>query len=100
MFRNISQGLVIHGKDTILCTSFNCHVGHGQPVAHGQASNAFADKFHGLVQSTVYANHTDDVQDDILAGDVRVQLALQFKLDGRRYFKPSLTDCHATRHIG
>ena len=100
VFRNISQGLVIHGKNTILCTGFNCHVGHGQPIAHGQASNAFANKFHRLVQSTIYANHADDVQDDILTGDIRVQLALQFKLDGRRYFKPSLTDCHATCHIG
>ena len=94
------QRLVVYLEDTVLGTSFDCHVGHGQTVAHRQGSNTLAGKLHGAVQCAVYADLADDVQDDVLTGDVRVQLALEDKLDSRRHLEPCLADCHAAGHVG
>ena len=94
------QCLIVNLEDTVLGTSFDCHVGHGQTVAHGQRSHALASEFHRAVQSTVYADLANDVQDHVLAGDVWVQLALENKLDSRRHLEPSLADRHAACHIG
>ena len=40
------------------------------------------------------------MQDDVLAGNVLVQLALELEFQRRGYLEPRLADRHAARHIG
>ena len=100
VFCHECQRLVVHLEDAVLCAGLDRHVGHGETVAHGQGCHTFAGEFHRAVQCAVYADLADDVQDHVLAGDVRVQLALEDKLDGRRHLEPCLADRHAARHVG
>ena len=69
MLLQICHGLLIHREDAVLSAGLNGHIADGKPVVHSQVLYALAGKFHGFVESAVHADHADDVQDDILAGE-------------------------------
>ena len=47
-----------------------------------------AGELHGLVKRAVHADHPDDVQDDVLAGDARRQLALDLEQQRLGHLEP------------
>ena len=58
---------------------------------HGMIFGAMTESF-----CAVHTDHADDVQDQVLAGDVGAELALEHELDGRGHLEP----CHAGGHTG
>ena len=96
----ISLGHVVHGEDAVLGTGLDGHVADAQAVVHGEGSDARAGELHRLIQRTIYADHTDDVEDEVFAGNFRRQLAVQHELDGGRHLEPCHAGSHAGGHIG
>ena len=96
----ISLCHVVHGEDAVLGTGLDGHVADAQAVVHGEGGNARAGELHRLIQCTIHADHTDDVEDEVFAGNFRRQLAVQHELDGGRHLEPCHAGSHAGGHIG
>ena len=62
--------------------------------------HAVADELQALVQRAGNADLTDQVQDDVLAGDRRWQLTGELDLDGGGHLEPRHALGHAGGHIG
>ena len=52
-----------------------------------------------LVQRAVHADLVDEVEDDVLAADPGLHLALEHDLDGLRHLEPALAGRHADGHV-
>lgn len=97
---DVIHRLVVYREDAVLRTGLDGHVADGEAVVHGQRVCALADELHRLVQRAVHADLADDVQDNVLAGYPRAQLAGEHKLDGARHLEPCLAGRHACGEIG
>ena len=99
VFLHIGNSKIIHRENSIFPPCFNGHVGNRKPVIHGQVFNPFSCKFHGLIQGAVYADHSDNMKDNILSADPFARLSYQVKFYGRGHLKPRFTGCHPSCHI-
>ena len=97
---DVVHRLVVHRENAVLRTGLDRHVADGEAVVHGQLVRAFADELHRLVQRAVHADLADNMQDDVLAGNPRAQLALENELDRARHLEPCLASRHACREVG
>ena len=97
---DILHGLFVHGENAVFAACLDRHVCDGEAVVHGELCNAFARELNGLVESAVYADHTDQVQDDVLTADILLQLADKVYLDRGRNLEPVLACSHARCHVG
>ena len=73
-----------------LAASFNRHVGNGEALIHRQTADGAARELHRLVQRAVDADHADDVEDDVLAGNARVKLAVDLEEQRLGHLEPRL----------
>ena len=96
----VGLGHFIHGEDAVLGTGLDGHVADAESILHRQGLDALADKFQALVQCARDADLTNQVQNDVLAGDGLVQLTLQLDLDGGGDLEPGHAFRHAGGHIG
>ena len=96
---HVGLGHAVHGKNAVLGAGLDGHVGDGQPVIDGQLRHAGACKFQRLVAGAVHADHADEGQDHILAGDVGFQFSGQVHPDGGGHLEPGLTRRHGRAHI-
>ena len=96
----IFHSLFIHREDAVLGAGLDGHVCDGKAVVHGQLGNAGTGKFQGFVKGAVHADPADEVQDDILAGDIGLQLSGEGDLDGGGHLEPVFADGHAGGHVG
>ena len=99
MFFHVCHSYIINREDTVLSTGFNCHVGNGKTIIHGQIFNAFACEFHRFIQSPIHTDHADDVQDHIFTAHPFGRFSDNIKFDSRWNFKPCFTGCHTGCHI-
>ena len=76
------------------------HVRDGHALFHRHALDGAAGEFHGLVQRTVHADHTDDVQDDVFAHHARSKFALDVEQDRFGNLEPGLASRIAHARIG
>ena len=83
-----------------LAASFDRHVGNGEALIHRQAADGTARKLHCLVQRAVDADHADDVEDDVLAGDARVKLAVDLEEQRLGHLEPRLAGGIADCSVG
>ena len=97
---HISQSHIVHGEDAVLGAGLDGHVGNGQTVIDAQVCNAGACKLQRLIAGTVHADHADQGQDHVLAGDIGLQFAGEVHLDGRGNLEPGLAGCHGGAQIG
>ncbi len=95
----IGKSHIVHLKDAVLSTGLNGHVGNGKAVVHGKVLQARARELHGFVESTVHANHSDDMENEVFAADILRHFAGQDKADGGRYLEPCLSGGHSAGHI-
>ena len=63
-FRN-----VVDGEDAVFRPGLDGHVGDGQPVVDGEGGHAGPGEFQGLIPGPVDADHADEGQNHVLAGD-------------------------------
>ena len=99
MLLHILLGKCIHGENTILSACLDRHVRDGETIIHAKICDTVANKLHGLIQSTVHADHTDDMQDHVLAAHPLRGLTSQDKLDRGRNLKPCFTGRHSGSHV-
>ena len=76
------------------------HVGDGKALVHGHGADGAARELHGLVQRAVNADHADDVQDDVLAGDAGGKLAVDLEQQAFGHLEPRLARGVAHGGIG
>ena len=91
---------VVHLDEACLAASFDRHVGDGKALVHRQAADGAARELHRLVQRAVDADHADDVEDDVLAGNARVELAVDLEEQRLGHLEPRLAGGIADRGIG
>lgn len=96
---DISLRDLVEREDAGLAARLDGHVGDGQAVRHRQGLDARASELEGLVERAVDANHADERQDDVLAGDVGRLLARQVDLDGLRHLEPGLARRHGCAEV-
>ena len=99
MFLHVSDCLVIHREDAVLSARLDCHIRDRKTVIHGQVRDTLTCKFHGPVQGTVYADPSDDMQNDVLAAHIFGRLAREDDLYGRRHLEPCLAGDTSGCHI-
>ena len=97
--RHVGPGDVIHGEDAVLGAGLDGHVGDGQAVVDGQLRHAGAGELQGLIPGAVHADHADEGQDDVLAGDIGFQLSGQVHPDGGGHLEPGLARRHGCAHV-
>ena len=64
---HVSKGLFVYGEHAVLRARLDRHVANREPIVHAQCRHAFARKFHGAVERAVYADLTDDMQNQVFA---------------------------------
>ena len=74
-FKIFESGL-IRGDHASTCTTFDGHVTHGHPGLHTQPADDRSAEFNDGSGTTSGPNNTNDVEDNILTGDSRRQLAI------------------------
>ena len=99
MFFHVRDSQGVYRKNTVLAARFNGHVSDGKPVIHGQMLYTVPHKLHGFIQRAVHANHTDNMQDNVLAANPLGGFPGQVEFNCGGNFKPCLTCSHACRHI-
>ena len=97
---NVLNRLFVHRENAVLAACFNRHIRNREAVIHGQIAHALACELDALVQRTVHANQPNQVEDNVLAGDVGAHFARQHHFDGAWHAEPVFARCHARRHIG
>ncbi len=97
---DISHRLFVYRENAVLGTGFNRHVADRKAVIHRQGCNAVTRKLHRPVQRAIDADFADDVQNDILTGDIFRQRTRQMKANRGRNLEPCLAGCHAGGQIG
>ena len=90
---------VVDLENAVLCACFDSHVCHAEAVVHRKVLQTVAGELHGLVQSAVNADHSDDVQYNVLAGNPLAKLAGQVELDSGGNLEPRLAGSHSGSHI-
>ena len=90
---------VVDGEDAVLRARLDGHVRDGQAAVHGDLLHAIPAKLQRHVARAVHADEADQVEDDILAADVRVQLARERHLYGLGHLEPGLAGRHAGGHV-
>ena len=93
-FLHKSPGAFVRCDYAVFCPCFNGHVGHGQPLIHGELRNDRTGELHGPVTSTVNANLADGIKNQILASNPGTQIPLEDKLDGGRHAEPGPAGYH------
>ena len=91
---------VVHLDKARLAAGLDGHVGDGKALVHGHGADSAARELHGLVQRTVNADHADDVQDDVLAGDTGSKLAVDLEQQAFGNLEPCFTGCIAHGGVG
>ena len=71
-----------------LAAGFDGHVRDAHALVHAHGADGAAGELHGLVERAVHADHPDDVQDDVLAGDAGGQLALDLEQQRLGHLEP------------
>ena len=99
MLLHIGDRQIVHRKNAVLSAGLNGHIGDGEAVVHGQVCNPVSHEFHGFVQGAVHADHSDNMQNNILAADPLGGLAGEIKFDCGRHLEPCLSGGHAGGHI-
>ena len=97
---NIGARHVVDGENAVFAARLDGHVADRQAVVDREVLDALAGKFDGLVACAVHADHADERQDDVLAGDKRAELAGEIHLDGGRDLEPRLARGHGRTHVG
>ena len=97
---HVGAGHVVHGNEPRLAAGLDGHVGNGEALVHLHGLDGAAGEFHGLVQGAVHPDEADDVQDDVLAGNPRGQLAVNDELDGLGHLEPGFAAGHAHAGVG
>jgi len=100
MLPDISLRLLVYREDPVLGSCLNGHIGHSKAVVHRQAGNAVPGKLHGLVQRAVHTDLSYNMDDNVLAADIRSRLPGQYKLDSRGYLEPQLPCRHPGCDVG
>ncbi len=100
MFFQISFTDIIHRENTVFAAAFDRHICNRKTIVHGKMPYAVPGKFHRLIQSAVYADHADNMKNDVFSADPFRRFAGQMKPDRGRNFKPCLPGRHTCRHIG
>jgi hypothetical protein len=100
MVGEICQRDLVHRENSILGTGFDGHVAHGEPIVDSQRGNPNSGELHGFVEGTVDTDHTDDMEDQILAGDPRGELSGQVETQCRGNLEPGFPGSHRSCHIG
>ena len=96
----VGFGDFVYREDAVFGTSLDGHVADAEAVFHGQALDTLAHELQALVQRAGNADLTDQVQDDVLAGDGTLDGAGQLDLDGGGHLEPGHALGHAGGHIG
>ena len=96
---HVVNRLFIYFENTVFRARLDCHVRNRESIVNGERFHALADEFHGLIQRAVHADFADNMQDDVLARHVFIQLAFKHEFNRGRHFEPSLTRRHTARHI-
>ena len=80
-----SQCHVITGEDRGGRTELCSHIGDRGPFRHGQAGDTRTAVFDDLTYSAFDGQDPEDLEDDVLGGDPRLEGAQQFHLDHFRH---------------
>ena len=91
---------VVHLDEAGLAARLDGHVGNRHALVHVQVEDGAAGELHGLVERAVHADHADDVQDDVLAGDAGSQFALDLEQQRLGHLEPRLAGGVAHAGIG
>ena len=98
--RQIFTRHIVNGNQTRLTASLDCHVGNGKTLVHGKSRNGGTGELHGTVESAVDADHADDMKNDVLARNARIELAVDLEKDGFGNLEPCLARGKAHARIG
>ena len=99
MFAQIGQRLFVDREDSVFRPRLNRHVGDGEAIVHGKFRHAVAREFERLVARAVHADHSDEMQDHVLATDPSARFAAQDDLDCGWDAEPRLSRRHTRRHV-
>ena len=83
-----------------LAARLDGHVRDAHALVHVHGADGAAGELHGLVERAVHADHADDVQDDVLAGDAGSQLALDLEQQRLGHLEPRLAGGVAHTGVG
>ena len=93
-FLHKSPGTLVRCDYAVFCSCFNGHVGHGQPLIHGELSNDRAGELHGPITGTINANLANGIKNQILTRNPGTKIPLEDKLDGGRHAEPGPARYH------
>jgi len=96
---DVLAGQLVAREDTGLAAGPDGHVGDGEPVRNADVLD-IAVELEGLVVGPVDADVGDDLQDEVLAPDVPVELPLDDALDGLRDLEPEPAGGEDRRGLG
>ena len=99
MLFNVLKCRIIHGEDTVLAACLYGHIGDREPVIHREVADTVTGELHGFIQCSVHAYHADDMEDHILAADIRRFFTGDIEPDRSGNLEPGLSCSHTGSHI-
>ena len=85
----------VHGEDAVLGAGLDGHVGDCQAVVHREGLHAGAGEFERHVTGAIDADEADQVEDQVLARDMLLELAGEDDVDRLGHLEPGLAGGHA-----
>ena len=95
MFLQVGFHLLVHRENAVLRPGLDGHVGHGEPVVHGQVPDAVPGKLHGFIEGSVHPDPADDVDDNVLTAYIGSRFPGKHELDRAWHLEPQLACSHA-----
>ena len=99
MFHQVVQAELVDREDAVLGAGLDRHVRDREAVVHREVLDAGTGELERLVTRAVDADETDEVEDQVLARDPLLRLALDDDLDRARNLEPGLARAHAGGHV-
>ena len=90
---------LVHGEDAVFRPGLNGHIGDGQPVVDSQPVHARPGELQGLIPGPVHADHADEGQNHVLAGDEGPELPGEVYFNGGGHLEPGLARRHGGAHV-
>ena len=91
---------IVDRDEACFATCFDGHIRNGKTLVHAQALDCRATELHRLIECAINTDKTDDVQDDILTSNARIERALDVEKDRFGNLEPRLASCKAHARIG
>jgi hypothetical protein len=97
---DIFRGAGVEREDGVLAAGLDGHVSDGHAVIHRQRRDAGAVELHRTVGRAVEADLADDVQDDVLGHDARLELTFEPETHRLGNLDEQLAGAHDETRVG